>query len=68
MSGKNRAGHHARDRRDLRRASFSAADIVFDRFRIKKHMNEAVDCVRRKEHRELSTAGNLLLQGNAFKH
>jgi transposase len=29
------------------------ADIVYDRFHVSKHLNEAVDKVRRKEHREL---------------
>ena len=43
-----------------------AADIVFDRFHIKKHLNEAVDKVRRQEHRELSAAGNLLLKGSKY--
>ena len=42
------------------------ADIVFDRFHIKKHLNEAVDKVRRQEHRALSAAGNLVLQGSKY--
>ena len=29
------------------------ADIVYDRFHVTKHLNEAVDKVRKKEHREL---------------
>lgn len=42
------------------------ADIVFDRFHIKKHLNEAVDKIRRQEHRELSAAGNLVLKGSKY--
>ena len=33
------------------------ADIVHDRFHISKHLNEALDKVRRSEHRTLSKAG-----------
>ena len=40
--------------------------IVFDRFHIKKHLNEAVDKVRRQEHRSLSAAGNLILSGSKY--
>jgi transposase len=41
-----------------------AADkIVFDRFHIMQHLNEAVDKVRRQEHRELSAEGCELLKG-----
>ncbi len=43
-----------------------SADIVFDRFHVKKHLGEAVDKVRRKEHRELSAAGNLILKGSKY--
>lgn len=42
------------------------AAIVFDRFHIKKHLNEAVDKVRRQEHRRLSAAGNLTLKGSKY--
>lgn len=42
------------------------ACIVYDRFHIKKHLNEAVDKVRRQEHRELSAAGNLILSGSKY--
>jgi transposase len=42
------------------------ADIVFDRFHVKKHLCEAVDKIRRQEHRELSAAGNLILKGSKF--
>jgi len=41
-----------------------AADkIVFDRFHIIKHMNEAVDAVRRQEHRMLKAQGVDTLKG-----
>lgn len=41
-----------------------AADkIVFDRFHIMKHMNGAVDKVRRQEHRALTAEGCELLKG-----
>lgn len=43
-----------------------SADIVFDRFHVKKHLGEAVDKVRRQEHRELSAAGNLILKGSKY--
>jgi transposase len=33
------------------------AMIVFDRFHVAKHLGEAVDQVRRKEHKILKTAG-----------
>jgi transposase len=40
--------------------------IVFDRFHIMKHMNEAVDTVRKKEHRKLQQAGNDTLSGTKY--
>lgn len=43
------------------------AAIVFDRFHVSKHLNEAVDKVRRGEHRELSAAGNLILKGTKYQ-
>ena len=39
------------------------AEIVYDRFHIAKHLNEAVDQVRRSEHQELRAEGDLSLQG-----
>lgn len=42
------------------------AAIVFDKFHIKKHLNEAVDKVRRQEHRQLSAAGNLTLKDSKY--
>lgn len=42
------------------------AVIVYDKFHIKKHLNEAVDKVRRQEHRKLSAAGNLILSGTKY--
>jgi transposase len=42
-----------------------AADkIVYDRFHIMKHMNDAVDKVRLQEHRVLSSQGNDALKGS----
>ena len=41
----------------------AAGKIVFDRFHIMQHMNEAVDQVRREEHRELLADGCELLKG-----
>jgi len=42
------------------------AAIVFDKFHLKKHLNEAVDKIRRQEHRRLSAAGNLTLTGTKY--
>jgi len=39
------------------------AEIVFDKFHIAKHLNEAVDKVRRDEHRELKAQGDDRLTG-----
>ena len=39
------------------------ADIVHDKFHIAKYLNEAVDKVRRKEHRQLQQAGDDRLTG-----
>jgi transposase len=43
------------------------AAIVFDRFHIKKYLNDAVDTVRRQEHGELSAAGNTVLKGTKYQ-
>lgn len=43
------------------------ASIVFDRFHLKKHLNEAIDQVRRQEHRQLSAAGNPILTGSKYQ-
>ena len=40
------------------------AEIVHDRFHISKHLNEAVDKVRRGEHKMLKSAGNDTLTGS----
>jgi len=40
--------------------------IVFDRFHIMKHMNEAVDAVRKKEHRQLRQGGDDTLSGTKY--
>jgi len=39
------------------------ADIVYDRFHIAKYLNEAVDQVRRQEHRQLKAEGDDRLTG-----
>ena len=39
------------------------ADIVFDRFHVSKHMNDAVDQVRRQENRELLSKNDVSLKG-----
>ena len=39
------------------------AEIVFDKFHIAKHLNEAVDKVRRAEHKELKAKGDDRLTG-----
>jgi transposase len=40
------------------------ADIVHDRFHISKHLNDAVDKVRRQEHKELKKLGDDRLTGS----
>jgi len=40
------------------------AEIVHDRFHISKHLNEAVDKVRRQEHKTLTKAGDDRLKGS----
>jgi transposase len=42
------------------------AKIVFDKFHIAKHLNEAVDRVRRAEHRELLKRGDGRLTGTKY--
>lgn len=43
-----------------------SADIVFDRFHISKHLNEAVDQVRRAEHKQLLKKGDTSLKGTRY--
>jgi transposase len=40
--------------------------IVFDRFHIMKHMTEAVDQVRKSEHRRLHAEGDETLKGTKY--
>jgi transposase len=40
------------------------AEIVHDKFHVAKHLNEAVDAVRRREHRELKEIGDERLTGS----
>ena len=42
------------------------ADIVHDKFHIAKYLGEAVDAVRKQEHRALSKAGNSPLTGSKW--
>jgi len=42
------------------------ADIVHDKFHISKYLGEAVDAVRRQEHRRLSQAGTSPLKGSKW--
>jgi transposase len=42
------------------------ADVVYDRFHVSKHLNEAVDKVRRQENRELSAAGDDTLKSTKY--
>jgi transposase len=48
------------------RRSLPQADIVHDRFHVAKYLNDAVDQVRRAEHRELSRAGDDTLKGSKY--
>jgi transposase len=41
--------------------------IVFDKFHIAQHLTDAVDRVRRKEHKELRVAGDNRLKGTRFQ-
>src|SRR5207245_10273659 len=45
------------------RAKVPEAEIVHDKFHVVKHLNEAVDKVRRGEHKELMAAGDETLKG-----
>ncbi|OFV80017.1 MAG: hypothetical protein A2W26_01410 [Acidobacteria bacterium RBG_16_64_8] len=40
--------------------------IVFDKFHVAKHLNEAVDAVRKQEHRELLAGGQSWLTGTKY--
>lgn len=48
------------------RASLPQADIVHDRFHVSKYLGEAVDAVRKQEHRSLMQAGNSPLTGSKW--
>ena len=45
------------------RAKVPEAEMVHDKFHVVKHLNEAVDKVRRGEHKELMAAGDETLKG-----
>lgn len=42
------------------------AEVVFDRFHVSKHMGEAVDAVRRSEHKQLLRQGDKRLAGSRY--
>jgi transposase len=42
------------------------AKIVFDKFHVAKHLHDAVDRVRRREHRSLKSAGDERLTGSKY--
>ena len=44
----------------------AAEKICFDRFHVAKHLGEAVDKVRRQEHKELRKEGNQMLAGSRY--
>jgi transposase len=46
------------------RAQVPAADVVHDKFHVSKYLNEAVDKVRRQEHKELLAQGDETLTGS----
>jgi transposase len=48
------------------REMLTNADIVHDKFHITKYLNEAVDQVRRKEHKRLLWTGDTSLSGSKF--
>lgn len=48
------------------RKNFTEADLVFDRFHVSKHLNEAVDQVRRVEHKVLQAQGDESLTGSRY--
>jgi transposase len=50
----------------LEELPLAADKIVFDRFHIMQHMTEAVDKVRRQEHRKLLKEGDARLTGTRF--
>jgi len=43
------------------------AAIVFDRFHVKKYLNNGVDLVRRQENKQLSAAGDMVLKGTKYQ-
>jgi transposase len=47
-------------------ASIPQADIVHDRFHVSKYLGDAVDAVRKQEHRSLSLTGNSPLTGSKW--
>ena len=48
------------------RENLPGAEVVFDRFHVSKHMGEAVDNVRRSEHKQLIKTGDTRLVGSRY--
>jgi len=48
------------------RAALPAAAVVHDRFHVSKLLGEAVDQVRRAEHKDLSAEGDARLKGSRY--
>ena len=57
--------HHFADH-DAVGAMLKRAEIVFDKFHIAKHLGEAVDRVRRREHKVLKAEGDERLTGTKY--
>ena len=49
------------------RAALPQAVVVHDKFHVSKHLNEAVDKVRRAEHRKLMAEGDETLKGSKYE-
>jgi transposase len=49
------------------KACLPQADIVHDKFHVAKYLNDAVDTVRKQEHRSVSAAGSSVLTGSKWK-
>jgi transposase len=47
-------------------ACIPQADVVHDRFHVSKYLGEAVDAVRKQEHRSLAQAGTSVLTGSKY--
>ena len=50
----------------LENVSEAEGKIAFDKFHVAKHLGDAVDKVRRQEHKELRRAGDETLKGTKY--